>query len=115
NATERFGNQLSLANIASGIVVSAYPELARQYFQQEGYKPEIMQEDGKIEGLWRIMSSCFAICDISSSGRTMRENYIDLFEVIMTVSLQLVVEDSKASEKDVERIEALKKLLKSVR
>lgn len=111
-AFEQFDGSPSLADIATGIIVSAYPELARQYFQNKGYKPEIMQEDGKIEGLWRIIPNCFAICDITSSGRTMAENGISLFETIMSVSLQLVIEEGKATKTDIERIEVLKKLLK---
>lgn len=112
NARERFEKEPSLSDLAGGIIVSAYPELARQYFQNRGYDPEILQEDGKIEGLWRIIPSCFAICDISSSGKTMAENSITLFEIIMSVSLQLIVEEDKATSTDISRLETLKKLLK---
>lgn len=112
NAQETFGEHVRLEDILTGIIATVYPRILETYINKMGYSEaevRIHQDKGKIEGLWRILPGCFAICDVVSTGKTMKENGIDLFESIMLVQLAFVQNNEKTTTQDLERIEKLKR------
>lgn len=111
NAYDKFGQQASLEQVLTGLVISAYPILAQQYLTTKGMSAEIQYQAGKIEGLWQLLSNCYAVCDISSTGATREANQISLWESILQVQLVLFLNQDKLTNPDQQRINNLKEVL----
>lgn len=94
-------------------IVTAYPELARQFFRAEGKAaPTLEQFDGKIEALWRVIPDNYAVIDISSSGMTRKENQITPIVEILTAQLVLYENARKINALEAENtLFTFKKLL----
>ena len=84
-------------------VASKYPNIARQYFQDvKGQTIELIKLNGSVE-LGPLVGLSDVIVDIVETGSTLRENGLDVLEVICPLSARLVV--NKVSMKmDRERI-----------
>ncbi len=85
----------SLAGKLDGIpnkrVATKYPHIARSYFEGEKKESvEIIKLNGSVE-LAPLIGLSEVIVDIVESGRTLRENGLDVLEVIADISARLVV------------------------
>lgn len=98
--------------------MTSYRDLAKQYFDQQGFpNVEIEEYGGKIEGLWRMIPENFGVVDISESGTTRGENELTWLTNILTAELVLYENPEKLAEdlEFSEQISELKKLLDTLR
>ncbi len=71
-------------------VASKYPNIAREYFQiKKGQTIEVIQLGGSVE-LAPLVGLSDVIVDIVESGKTLRENGLDVLEEITDLSARLV-------------------------
>ena len=80
-----------LDKIANLKVASKYPNIAKQYFQDEkGQTIDIIKLNGSVE-LGPLVGLSDVIVDIVETGATLRENGLDVLEVICPLSARFVV------------------------
>jgi ATP phosphoribosyltransferase len=102
----------SLKTVTNGSVVTSYPNLARQYFDAKGYpQVEIEEFAGSIEGIWQLLSACFAVVDVTVTGTTAEANALTVLETILLVQLKLIENTDKMNDGDKRRIEDFKDAL----
>lgn len=71
-------------------VATKYPRLAARYFGERGQPVEIIELSGSVE-LAPVLGLADCIVDLVETGRTLRENGLNIVEVIAPSSAQLVV------------------------
>ncbi|NEU30173.1 ATP phosphoribosyltransferase [bacterium LRH843] len=71
-------------------VASKYPNLATQYFKEQGEQVEIIKLNGSIE-LAPLIGLADRIVDIVSTGQTLRDNGLVEFETIVPITSRLIV------------------------
>lgn len=80
-------------------VASKYPNLAIQYFKEQGEQVEVIKLNGSIE-LAPLVGLADRIVDIVSTGRTLRENGLVELEEIMPITSRLIVNPVSYRMKD---------------
>ncbi|MCX6090609.1 MAG: ATP phosphoribosyltransferase [Candidatus Atribacteria bacterium] len=70
-------------------IATKYPHITRQYLQEKGITADILSLYGSIE-LAPTLGLADAIVDIVSTGKTLRENHLQVLESIAPVSARLV-------------------------
>lgn len=70
-------------------VATKYPRIAREFFNRKGISIEILNLSGSIE-LAPVTGIADVIVDIVSTGRTLRENNLKVWEEITTSSARLI-------------------------
>jgi len=94
-------------------VATKYPNIARNYFSQRGESIEIIKLNGSVE-LGPIIGLSDVIVDIVESGRTLKENGLEVLEEICKISARLVVNriSLKTKSSEINRlIECIQKVL----
>ncbi len=92
-------------------IASKYPRVASRYFEQSGRQAEVIEVKGSVE-LAPLTGLAEGIVDLTASGRTLRENSLEIREVIADCTARLVANrvahKLRQSEIDelVERIDA---------
>lgn len=72
-------------------VASKYPEIAKKYFQDElGETIELIKLNGSVE-LAPLVGLSDVIVDIVETGKTLKENGLDVLEIICPLSARFVV------------------------
>jgi len=72
-------------------VASKYPRIAREYFHKvKGQTVDIIKLNGSVE-LGPLVGLSDVIVDIVESGKTLKENGLDVLEEICDLSARLVV------------------------
>jgi len=71
-------------------VATKYPHIAMDYFNSRGIPVEIISLSGSIE-LAPLLGLADRIVDLVESGRTLKENGLEIVEVILECSARLVV------------------------
>ena len=84
------GVQLSAAENPTVRVATKYPHIALEYFNARGIPVEIISLSGSIE-LAPLLGLADRIVDLVESGRTLKENGLEIVEVIAESSARLVV------------------------
>ena len=80
-----------LGEITDLKVASKYPNIAKQYFQDEkGQTIEIIKLNGSVE-LGPLVGLSDVIVDIVETGATLHENGLDVLEIICPLSARFVV------------------------
>ncbi|TFB21714.1 ATP phosphoribosyltransferase [Filobacillus milosensis] len=77
-------------------VATKYPRVATEYFQQKGKQVETIKLNGSVE-LAPLVGLSDVIVDIVETGRTLKENGLEVLENMHSISARLVV--NKASYK----------------
>lgn len=72
------------------IVASKYPKIAKNYFESKGIHCEIIKLNGSVE-LAPIIGLADVIVDIVESGKTLKENHLEVLKEICDISARLVV------------------------
>lgn len=72
------------------IVASKYPKIAKKTFDQKGIYSEIIKLNGSVE-LAPILGLADVIVDIVESGKTLKENNLEVLNVISDISARLIV------------------------
>jgi ATP phosphoribosyltransferase len=70
-------------------IATKYPRLALRYFEQSGRQAEVIEVKGSVE-LAPISGLADGIVDLTASGRTLRENGLEIREVIADCTARLV-------------------------
>jgi ATP phosphoribosyltransferase len=84
------GVALSASENPTVRVATKYPHIAMEYFNARGIPVEIIYLSGSIE-LAPLLGLADRIVDLVESGRTLRENGLEIVEVIAESSARLVV------------------------
>ncbi len=103
-----------LDQIPNKRVASKYPNITRAYF--EGTKKEsveIIKLNGSVE-LAPLIGLAEVIVDIVESGRTLKENGLDVLEVVADISARVVVNRVSMKMKESEIVPMLDALRKQV-
>lgn len=93
-------------------VASKYPNLATQYFKEQGEQVEIIKLNGSIE-LAPLIGLADRIVDIVSTGRTLKENGLVELETIVPITSRLIVNPVSYRMQD-ERIDQMVERLSKV-
>ncbi|WP_026672313.1 ATP phosphoribosyltransferase [Alkalihalobacterium bogoriense] len=80
-------------------VASKYPNLATQYFKEQGEQVEVIKLNGSIE-LAPLVGLADRIVDIVSTGRTLKENGLVELETIVPITSRLIVNPVSYRVKD---------------
>ncbi|MEA4893762.1 MAG: ATP phosphoribosyltransferase [Oscillospiraceae bacterium] len=91
-------------------VATKYPVIAKKYYAEQSREIEIIKLNGSIE-LAPIVSLSDVIVDIVETGKTLKENNLEVLEVITEISARLIVNKASFRFKTCE-IEELYKLLR---
>jgi ATP phosphoribosyltransferase len=98
------GVALSAADNPTVRVATKYPHITMEYFNARGIPVELIYLSGSIE-LAPLLGLADRIVDLVESGRTLKENGLEIVEVILESSARLVVNRASYQTK---RAEALK-------
>jgi ATP phosphoribosyltransferase len=72
------------------IVASKYPRIAKNYFDTKGIHCEVIKLNGSVE-LAPIIGLADVIVDIVESGKTLKENHLEVLKDICDISTRLIV------------------------
>ena len=78
------------------VVATKYPNVTKRYFNEKGIDVEIVKIEGSVE-LAPVLGFADGIVDLVSSGETLRENGLIIYEEIARISARVIV--NKASIK----------------
>jgi ATP phosphoribosyltransferase len=70
-------------------IATKYPRTAARYFEESGRQAEVIEVKGSVE-LAPLAGLADGIVDLTASGRTLRENALEIREVITDCSARLV-------------------------
>jgi ATP phosphoribosyltransferase len=70
-------------------VATKYPRLAARYFEESGRQAEVIEVKGSVE-LAPVAGLADAIVDLTATGRTLRENALEIREEIAICTARLV-------------------------
>jgi ATP phosphoribosyltransferase len=70
-------------------IATKYPHTALRYFEQRGRQAEVIEVKGSVE-LAPLAGLADGIVDLTATGRTLRENALEIREVIADCSARLV-------------------------
>jgi ATP phosphoribosyltransferase len=98
------GVALSASENPTVRVATKYPHITMEYFNARGIPVEIIYLSGSIE-LAPLLGLADRIVDLVESGRTLKENGLEIVEVILESSARLLVNRASYQTK---RIEVLK-------
>jgi ATP phosphoribosyltransferase len=84
HVAEEFERRLGAIRIAT-----KYPRVAQRYFEQSGRQAEVIEVKGSVE-LAPLAGLADGIVDLTATGRTLRENALEIREVIADCTARLV-------------------------
>jgi ATP phosphoribosyltransferase len=70
-------------------IATKYPRVASRYFQESGRQAEVIEVKGSVE-LAPLAGLADGIVDLTATGRTLRENALEIREVIADCTARLV-------------------------
>jgi ATP phosphoribosyltransferase len=94
-------------------VATKYPNIAKEYFYKTNRSCEIIKLNGSVE-LGPVVGLSDVIVDIVESGKTLKENGLDVLEVVEPLSARLIVNNAslKVKYEEIGKIvDALRKLV----
>lgn len=108
-STPNFRDQVqqpTIEDLNGKTIYTAYPKIAKDFFDRKKIKPKIVEKQGTTEGRWRTNIDNWAIIDVVSTGNTLRANGIEIMEDILTAELEYV-EGPNMSPQDKLRVDYL--------
>jgi ATP phosphoribosyltransferase len=84
----RFADELE-RRLGAIRIATKYPRTATRYFEDSGRQAEVIEVKGSVE-LAPLIGLADAIVDLTATGRTLRENELEIREVIAESSARLV-------------------------
>lgn len=72
------------------VIASKYPNVTRRFFEKKGMDIEIVKIEGSVE-LAPLLSLSDAIVDIVETGTTLKENGLEVYEDVASISARLIV------------------------
>lgn len=86
-------------------MATKFPHIARRYFEGRGKDIDIIKLSGSIE-IAPILGMSDVIVDIVETGKTLKENNLEVIETIVDISARLIANKSSFKFKN-EEIETL--------
>ena len=71
-------------------IATKYPNVSRTFFEKKGMDVDIVKIEGSVE-LAPLLNLSDAIVDIVETGTTLKENGLEVFEDIASISARLIV------------------------
>ncbi len=71
-------------------IATKYPNVSRAFFEKKGMDVDIVKIEGSVE-LAPLLNLSDAIVDIVETGTTLKENGLEVFEDIASISARLIV------------------------
>lgn len=71
-------------------IATKYPNVTRQFFESKGMDVKIVKIEGSVE-LAPLLGLADAIVDIVETGSTLKENGLEVFEDVTSISARLIV------------------------
>ena len=87
-AGNRFAEELE-RRLGAIRIATKYPNVATRHFEQSGRQAEVIEVKGSVE-LAPIVGLSDAIVDLTATGRTLRENDLEVRELIAECSARLI-------------------------
>jgi ATP phosphoribosyltransferase regulatory subunit len=89
--------------IGTRTIATKYPNVAERYFEQKGMDVDIIKIEGSVE-IAPLLSLADGIVDIVETGKTLKENGLEIVEDIREISSRLIVNNSamKLRKKEIE-------------
>jgi len=87
-AGDRFADELE-RRLGAIRIATKYPRFAARYFEEGGRQAEVIEVKGSVE-LAPIAGLADGIVDLTATGRTLRENELEIREVISECTARLV-------------------------
>ena len=84
-------------------IATKYPKIARAYFESKGMDIDVVRIEGSVE-LAPLLGLADGIVDIVETGRTLKENGLEIAEYVSDISARLIVNVAslKLKKKDIE-------------
>jgi ATP phosphoribosyltransferase len=102
-----------LAGLAGCRIASSYPNLTRRYFTEHDVSVEVVTMSGAVELAPRL-GKADAICDLISTGATLRANQLRELEVVLKSRAALAVTKCAMSPAKLELLEKLERRMEGV-
>jgi ATP phosphoribosyltransferase len=109
------GRERALKNAATSIrVATKYPRITMDYYNARGIPVEIIPLSGSIE-LAPLIGLADRIVDVVETGRTLKENGLEVLEVIAESTARLVINRAGYQTKRAEILQLIQVLETTVR
>ncbi|MDZ7694662.1 MAG: ATP phosphoribosyltransferase [Balneolaceae bacterium] len=105
-AAKKDGNIESVEDFEGKTIATSYPNLTRNYLQEHGVESKIVTISGAVEIAPRL-EVADAICDLVSTGNTLKANGLQELDVIFESETELIQTNKKLSEGKQKLIEKL--------
>lgn len=105
-AAKKNGSIKSVEDFEGKTIATSYPNLTRNYLQEHGVESKIVTISGAVEIAPRL-EVADAICDLVSTGNTLKANGLEELDVIFESETELIQTNKKLSEGKQQLIEKL--------
>ncbi|SDR31788.1 ATP phosphoribosyltransferase [Natronobacterium texcoconense] len=93
----------SVADLEGGTVATEFPNITRDFFDETGVAPDIVEVTGATE-LTPHVEMADAIVDITSTGTTLKMNRLAVVEEVLSSSVRLFAREDVLEEPKVEEV-----------
>ncbi|TKR25430.1 ATP phosphoribosyltransferase [Natronomonas salsuginis] len=102
-ASPEEGGVTSPEELSGGTVATEFPTITRNYFEEIGVSPEIVEVSGATE-LTPHVDIADAIVDITSTGTTLRMNRLSIVDEVLGSSVRLFADPAVADDPKIAQI-----------
>ena len=102
-ASPEDGGVTSPEELSGGTVATEFPTITRNYFDELGVSPEIVEVSGATE-LTPHVDIADAIVDITSTGTTLRMNRLSIVDEVLESSVRLFADPAVADDPKIDQI-----------
>src|SRR6056297_1115610 len=102
----------SVADLAGGTVATEFPNITRNYFDEQGIDVEIAEVSGATE-LTPHVDIADAIVDITSTGTTLRMNRLAVVDDVLESSVRLFAREDVTDDEKVQQVTMALRSVKS--
>ncbi len=102
-ASPEEGGVSSPEELSGGTVATEFPAITRNYFEEVGVAPDIVEVSGATE-LTPHVDIADAIVDITSTGTTLRMNRLSVVDEVLESSVRLFADPKVADDPKVEQV-----------
>ncbi|WP_132058991.1 ATP phosphoribosyltransferase [Halorussus amylolyticus] len=97
------GDIEAVDDLAGKTVATEFPNVARNYFDEKGVSPDIVEVSGATE-LTPHVEMADAIIDITSTGTTLKVNRLAIIDEVLQSSVRLFARDDVVGDEKVEQV-----------
>ncbi|MFA6427332.1 MAG: ATP phosphoribosyltransferase [Candidatus Magasanikbacteria bacterium] len=97
----------SVRQLQNKTIATSYPNIFKRFLKQQGIYANIVELSGSVE-IAPSLGMADAVCDITQTGKTLRDNGLIIIDKVMD-SQAILIESPYANEKKKEFLELIKK------